>query len=95
RKFVCMQENCRKAFKRYEHLKRHFLTHTGERFFQCSMAGCGKMFARLDNLKQHYKTHEWNSMTKRTTNNEKDDKVQVFDARVSNILHLVEGNNYY
>ncbi|CAO3659693.1 unnamed protein product [Rhizopus stolonifer] len=53
--FVCPLSRCGRVFKRLEHLKRHFRTHTLERPYACNM--CGKSFSRTDNLTQHKKTH--------------------------------------
>jgi hypothetical protein len=58
RQYACTFNGCDKAFKRYEHLKRHFLIHSGEKPFQCPQHGCGRMFSRSDNLNQHMKIHE-------------------------------------
>ena len=55
RTFVCPLSRCGRVFKRLEHLKRHFRTHTMERPYACNM--CGKSFSRTDNLTQHKKTH--------------------------------------
>ncbi|AFM98754.1 Zn-finger domain-containing protein [Encephalitozoon hellem ATCC 50504] len=57
RPFVCTYSECKRAFKRYEHLKRHNLMHTGERPHKCKFPGCSKAFSRSDNLSQHYKVH--------------------------------------
>ncbi|EIJ89129.1 hypothetical protein NEPAR06_1464 [Nematocida parisii] len=57
RPFVCTYSNCQKAFKRFEHLKRHYRIHTGEKPFKCSIYGCNKTFSRSDNLMQHEKIH--------------------------------------
>ena len=57
RPFVCTHSDCKRAFKRYEHLKRHNLMHTGERPHKCRFPGCSKSFSRSDNLTQHYKIH--------------------------------------
>lgn len=53
--YTCPLPQCSRLFKRLEHLKRHFRTHTMERPYSCNM--CGKHFSRTDNLAQHKKTH--------------------------------------
>ncbi|KAI5189997.1 hypothetical protein NECID01_0792 [Nematocida sp. AWRm77] len=57
RPFICTHSNCFKAFKRFEHLKRHYRIHTGERPYKCPIRECNKTFSRSDNLMQHSKTH--------------------------------------
>lgn len=57
RPYVCEVPLCERAFKRYEHLKRHMKMHTGDRPFKCTFPGCNKSFSRSDNLTQHMKTH--------------------------------------
>ncbi|KAJ2785625.1 hypothetical protein H4R18_000441 [Coemansia javaensis] len=57
RRYSCTFTGCAKQFKRHEHLKRHFRTHTGERPYKCPAPGCEKVFARMDNLNQHVRTH--------------------------------------
>lgn len=53
--FKCDQ--CNKAFRRSEHLKRHVRSvHSTERPFHCQF--CDKKFSRSDNLSQHLKTHK-------------------------------------
>ncbi|KAI8336588.1 hypothetical protein BC941DRAFT_328781, partial [Chlamydoabsidia padenii] len=56
-KHVCKYSHCGWSFKRYEHLKRHMLVHTGERPHVCPFQGCGKCFSRSDNFHAHYRTH--------------------------------------
>ncbi|KAI8082893.1 uncharacterized protein BX664DRAFT_301376 [Halteromyces radiatus] len=56
-KHVCKYSYCGWSFKRYEHLKRHMLVHTGERPHVCAFPGCGKSFSRSDNFHAHYRTH--------------------------------------
>ncbi|CAO3703416.1 unnamed protein product [Rhizopus stolonifer] len=60
-KHVCTYPDCDWSFKRYEHLKRHMLVHTGERPHVCSYPGCGKRFSRSDNFHAHARTHEKNA----------------------------------
>lgn len=57
RPYACDVPFCNRAFKRYEHLKRHMKMHSGEKPFRCMHPGCQKSFSRSDNLNQHYKTH--------------------------------------
>ncbi|TIB11429.1 hypothetical protein E3P89_02594, partial [Wallemia ichthyophaga] len=53
RTFRC--DECGKAFKRHEHLRRHRRSHTKERPFRCDV--CLKSFTRSDNLAVHTRTH--------------------------------------
>lgn len=55
--YMCPQPLCGREFKRFQHLKRHQLTHSGEKPFRCPDARCGKAFARSDNLAQHIRIH--------------------------------------
>ncbi|GAA5830420.1 hypothetical protein JCM3766R1_002710 [Sporobolomyces carnicolor] len=51
---TCPAVNCGAAFKRSEHLKRHYKSvHRGEKPFPCKIENCGKSFSRKDNLQQH------------------------------------------
>ncbi|KAI8355569.1 hypothetical protein BD560DRAFT_318388, partial [Blakeslea trispora] len=56
-KHICHFQFCGWSFKRYEHLKRHMLVHTGERPYTCNFPNCGKSFSRSDNFHAHYRTH--------------------------------------
>ncbi|KAF7732797.1 hypothetical protein EC973_000072 [Apophysomyces ossiformis] len=67
-KHVCKYAFCGWSFKRYEHLKRHMLVHTGERPHVCTFPGCGKSFSRSDNFHAHYRTHTKKSMSQQNTN---------------------------
>ncbi|EPR78664.1 hypothetical protein SLOPH_1864 [Spraguea lophii 42_110] len=60
RPFICSHSGCNSAFKRFEHLKRHYRIHTGERPYKCKYPGCNRSFARSDNLSQHSKIHGGN-----------------------------------
>ncbi|KAG2177333.1 hypothetical protein INT43_007990 [Umbelopsis isabellina] len=62
---VCKYPYCGWSFKRYEHLKRHMLVHTGERPHICDYPGCGKSFSRSDNYAAHYRTHTRRAMLQR------------------------------
>ncbi|XGW02857.1 hypothetical protein V3C99_014691 [Haemonchus contortus] len=55
RNFSC--DRCGRTFAERTKLKRHMLTHTGERAFQCQFDGCSKAFSLESNLKSHIKTH--------------------------------------
>lgn len=57
RPYSCQWSNCCKTFKRLEHVKRHYRTHTNERPYKCKEEGCDKSFSRSDNLKCHERRH--------------------------------------
>ncbi|KAM0787318.1 hypothetical protein ACM66B_007091 [Microbotryomycetes sp. NB124-2] len=51
---TCPAQHCNAAFKRSEHLKRHYKSvHMGSKPFPCQEEGCSKAFSRKDNLQQH------------------------------------------
>lgn len=60
RRYQCLK--CNKSFKRHEHLKRHIITHTGEKLFKCDYPFCNKKFSRSDEVKRHYKIHLTNTI---------------------------------
>jgi hypothetical protein len=53
----CPKEECTRQFKRQEHLRRHYRSHTGERPYVCAVANCGRSFTRSDHLQHHVRTH--------------------------------------
>ena len=55
--FECPQPGCRRQFKRQEHCKRHFRSHTGEKPYTCIVPECRRSFARQDHLQQHMRSH--------------------------------------
>ncbi|OJJ50947.1 hypothetical protein ASPZODRAFT_57307 [Penicilliopsis zonata CBS 506.65] len=46
---------CQSTFRRPEHLKRHFRSHTKEKPFECGQ--CGRHFSRTDTLHRHELSH--------------------------------------
>lgn len=54
---ICPEENCARQFTDSSKLKRHMLSHTGERQWLCPIEGCGKRFSLDFNLRSHIKTH--------------------------------------
>ncbi|KAJ2890342.1 hypothetical protein GGI21_006202 [Coemansia aciculifera] len=52
--FMCRL--CGSRFGRIEHVKRHYLVHTGQRKYECNV--CQKSFARSDNMLQHLRSHK-------------------------------------
>lgn len=59
--FMCTHLDCNRSFARGEALRRHIMTHTGERPFQCKIQvlgkKCDKRFIQAYALKKHIETH--------------------------------------
>ena len=53
--YKCIWEGCEQRFRATFDMKRHLVTHTGERPFGCHK--CDKRFTRSDKLKEHLKLH--------------------------------------
>ncbi|CAG2109943.1 unnamed protein product [Medioppia subpectinata] len=53
--FMCPWNGCELRFRSSFDMRRHLVTHTGERNFGCDE--CGKHFSRADKLKEHKQTH--------------------------------------
>lgn len=87
-KHICHFNFCGWSFKRYEHLKRHMLVHTGERPHTCGYPGCGKSFSRSDNFHAHYRTH---TKKKTCATKRKNAAVTTVPAAVTN--HVTESIN--
>ena len=57
RPYTCLWPACNRQFNDNYHLKRHMLSHTGEKPYVCQAADCSKRFARPEDLRSHQKTH--------------------------------------
>jgi len=58
RPYNCNFSGCTKNYFRADHLRRHLLTHTGERPFKCSFPRCTLAFFSSSHLRRHEKLHE-------------------------------------
>lgn len=57
--FICLSPNCGKVFSRSDHLARHKVNHSSNKF-KCGWPGCSKSFARPDVMKKHESRHAKN-----------------------------------
>jgi uncharacterized Zn-finger protein len=55
KEFECSHKGCNKGFTTRFSLRRHMVSHKGERKFQCKM--CGKFFLLAQYLKEHEYIH--------------------------------------
>ncbi|KAG2237488.1 hypothetical protein INT48_005521 [Thamnidium elegans] len=95
-KHACKYPYCTWSFKRYEHLKRHLLVHTGKRPHSCHFPGCGKNFSRSDNFHAHYpgqQTAPVEAGVSSLLNHQVDDTNSFYPSDYNN--NLMQPNNYY
>ncbi|XBW35550.1 hypothetical protein QEN19_001125 [Hanseniaspora menglaensis] len=87
RRYQCLK--CSKSFKRHEHLKRHIITHTGEKMFKCDYPFCKKRFSRSDEVKRHYKIHLTSSIENKIVKQQerKQDRLLARDKVTGYISH--------
>ncbi|KAI0112168.1 hypothetical protein GGR51DRAFT_568978 [Nemania sp. FL0031] len=63
KRFECTVPNCKKLFRRKEHLTRHLKSHDAQLQYACHI--CGRRYARSDVLKRHVEFHPQNYKSKR------------------------------
>ncbi|CAG8609724.1 11934_t:CDS:2 [Ambispora gerdemannii] len=96
-KHRCQWPDCIWSFKRAEHLKRHMLTHTGERKYRCDYPGCNKRFGRSDNFAAHRRIHQRNNpqfvpMSLQRKENNKNITTIESTATIATSIDLVTSN---
>nr|XP_020042924.1 Krueppel-like factor 17 [Castor canadensis] len=57
RPYLCVYNNCGKAYTKRSHLVSHQRKHTGEKPYRCSWEGCTWSFFRSDELGRHMRIH--------------------------------------
>lgn len=85
-KHMCTYPDCLWSFKRFEHLKRHMLVHTGERPHVCPHPGCGKRFSRSDNFHAHYRTHEKKAFAKQKQQQQQQQDTSSSTSTTSSVM---------
>lgn len=90
RRYQCLK--CSKLFKRHEHLKRHIITHTGEKLFKCDYPLCKKKFSRSDEVKRHYKIHSTNTIENKILKQNKKKKLKEEMMMKENIERKLAGD---
>lgn len=83
-KHMCTYPDCLWSFKRFEHLKRHKLVHTGERPHVCPHPGCGKRFSRSDNFHAHHRTHEKKAIARQRQQQKQASSTSTCSSTVAN-----------
>lgn len=72
-KFKC--SDCAKAYTRFTDLKRHLITHTGERNMSCTL--CDKAYYNLSSLTEHYKRTHHMKVTNEVQNLKKQTEISI------------------
>ena len=56
--YMCDAPGCGKRYTRADHMRRHKLSHDGNKQFKCHYEGCSFAFYTKYHLNRHLKTHE-------------------------------------